>query len=197
MSRKSGVHIQALRSRGRTVAAPCGPASRQEQGSPRSTGSTAAVGFAAGLCLVWKMVGGARRARIHNLQRGCITVAVAVRRRVVDDGEGWSAKQGGDGHSRTGGRGGAVFCVELRDRGVGCAIGVAAARASAEPVPPPMGMATTEAKTVSAAGEIDPRPVRPSVVAREAETRATNLPGEAERPSMLIRGSCVLNNEVQ
>ena len=54
-----------------------------------------------------------------------------------------------------------------------------------------MGMAKTEAKTVSAAGEIDLRPVHPSVVAMEAETRATNLLGEAERPSILIRGSCV------
>ena len=70
-------------------------------------------------------------------------------------------------------------------------MGVAAARASAEPVPPPMGMAKTEAKTVSAANEIDPRPVQLSAAAKEAETRATNLPGEAERPSILIRGSCV------
>ena len=70
-------------------------------------------------------------------------------------------------------------------------MGVAAARASAEPMPPSMGMAKTEAKTVSAAGEIDPRPVLPSVVATEAETRATNLPGGAERPSIPMRGSCV------
>ena len=86
---------------------------------------------------------------------------------------------------------GAVSCVELRDKGAGCAMGVAAARAFAVPVPPSMGMAKTEAKTVSAAGEIDPRPVQPSVVATEAETRSTNLPGEAETPSILIRGSCV------
>ena len=52
-----------------------------------------------------------------------------------------------------------ISCVELLDRGVGCAMGVAAARASAEPVSPSIGMAKTEAKTVSAAGEIDPRPV--------------------------------------
>ena len=70
-------------------------------------------------------------------------------------------------------------------------MGVAAARASAEPVPPSMSMAKTEAKTVSAAGDMDPRLVQPSVVATEAETRATNLPGGAERPSTLIRGSCV------
>ena len=57
--------------------APCGPARRQEQGGlRRSTGSAAALGLAAGLCLVWKMVEGPRRARIHNLQRGCITRAL-------------------------------------------------------------------------------------------------------------------------
>ena len=47
---------------------------------------------------------------------------------------------------------------------------VAAAGASAEPVPHSMGMAKTEAKTVSAAGKFDPRPVQPSVVVTEAET---------------------------
>ena len=70
-------------------------------------------------------------------------------------------------------------------------MGIAAARASAEPVPPSMDMAKTEAKTVSGAGRIDPRPVQPSVVATEAEIRATNLPRGAERLSSLIRGSCV------
>ena len=52
-----------------------------------------------------------------------------------------------------------VSCVELLDRGDGCATVVAATRASVEPVPPSVGMAETEAKTVSVAGEIDPRPV--------------------------------------
>ena len=88
-----------------------------------------------------------------------------------------------------------VFCVELLDRKVDCAMIVAAARASAEPVPPSMGMAKTEAKTVSAAGKIDPRPVQLSAVATGAERRATNPPGGAERPSTLIRGSCVQNRE--
>ena len=45
-----------------------------------------------------------------------------------------------------------VSCVELLDRGVGCAMGVLAARASAESVPLSMGMPKNEAKTVSAAG---------------------------------------------
>ena len=85
----------------------------------------------------------------------------------------------------------AVSCVEHLDRGAGCAMGVAAAEASAEPVSPSVSMAKTEAKTVSSAGEIDPRPVQPSLVATEAETRAMNLPEGAERPSILIRGSCV------
>ena len=84
-----------------------------------------------------------------------------------------------------------VFCVELLDRGVDCAMGVAAANASAEPVPPSMGMAKTEAKTVSAAGQIDSRPVLPSVVTTEAKPRATNISGRDEMPSMIIRGSSV------
>ena len=65
-------------------------------------------------------------------------------------------------------------------------MGVAAARASAEPVPPSTGRAKLKAETVSAAGEIDPRPVQLPAVATDAETRATNLPGGAERPLILI-----------
>ena len=71
-----------------------------------------------------------------------------------------------------------VSCVELLERGIGYAMVVAAARACAEPVPPSIGMAKTEAKTVSAAGKIDPRPVQPSAVATKAEPRAKNVPGE-------------------
>ena len=82
-------------------------------------------------------------------------------------------------------------CVWLLNRGVDCAMAVAEARASAEPLPPSMSMAKTEAKTVSAAGEIDPRPVQPSAMVTKAEKRATNLPGGAEKPSTLIRGLCV------
>ena len=80
--------------------------SRQERGSRRRAEPAAAVRLAAGLYLVWKMAEGARWARIHNLQRGCITRCCrcsSVRRRRR---RGWSAKQGGDGHSRTGDRGG-------------------------------------------------------------------------------------------
>ena len=47
-----------------------------------------------------------------------------------------------------------VSCVGFLDKGVDCATVVAAARAFAEPVPPSMGMAKTEAKAVSAAGEL-------------------------------------------
>ena len=46
-----------------------------------------------------------------------------------------------------------LSCVEILNKGVGgCAMGVAAARASAESVPPSMGMVETEVKAVSAAG---------------------------------------------
>ena len=84
-----------------------------------------------------------------------------------------------------------VSCVELLDRGVGCAAVFAAAKASSGLVSPSVGMAKTESKAVSAAGEIDPRPVQPSAVDMEAETQGTHLPGEVERPPILARGPCV------
>ena len=140
--------------------------------------------------LVWEMAEGPRRARIHNLQRRCNTgrcrCSSARRRRR----RGWSAKQGRDGHSRPSGRGGSVSCVELLDRGVGCAMGVQPGRLRS-PCRPRWTWQKPKAKTVSAAVEIDPRPVQLSVVAMEAETRATNLPWGAERLSILKRGSCV------
>ena len=49
----------ALRGRRRTEVAPCGPASRQEQGSRRRGEPAATVGLAAGLELVWEMAEGA------------------------------------------------------------------------------------------------------------------------------------------
>ena len=126
-----------------------------------------------------------------NFSGGALPVAVAVRRRVVDDGGGGVPSKAETDTVEPVVAAQSVSCVELLDRGVGCAMGVAAARVSAEPVPSSMGMAKTEPKTVSAAGEIDPRPVNLSVVASEAETRAANLPEEAERPSILARGLCV------
>ena len=66
-------------------------------------------------------------------------------------------------------------------------MGVAAARVSAELVPASMSMAKPEAKTVSAASEMDPRAVQPSVGATEAETRTTKILGGAERPSIYTR----------
>ena len=50
-----------------------------------------------------------------------------------------------------------VTCVGLLE-GVGWATAVAAAGASAEPVPPSVGTAKTEAKSLSAAGEARPQP---------------------------------------
>ena len=66
-------------------------------------------------------------------------------------------------------------CVELLE-GVGWATVVAAAGASAEPVPTSVGTAKTEAKSLSAAGKARPRPGQRSTMATDAETRATNLP---------------------
>ena len=71
-----------------------------------------------------------------------------------------------------------ISCVELLDREISCVMGVAAARAFAQPVPPSMGMAKTEAQTASAAGEIDPRPVQPSVVRRRQKHERRISPGE-------------------
>ena len=67
---------------------------------------------------------------------------------------------------------------------------VAAARASAEPVPPLEGTAKTEAKAVSAAGKKSQRPGRQSSVVTAAVARAMNLPEGAETSSILIRGPC-------
>ena len=72
---------------------------------------------------------------------------------------------------------------------------VAAAGASAEPVPPPEGTAKTEAKAVSVAGEKSPRPGRQSPVVMAAVTRAMNLPEGAEKSSILIRGPCVRKSQ--
>ena len=51
-----------------------------------------------------------------------------------------------------------VACVELLEEGVDWATVVAAAGASAEPVPTSVGMAKTGAKALSAAGKARPRP---------------------------------------
>ena len=56
-----------------------------------------------------------------------------------------------------------------------------------------MGIAQAEAKTVPAEGVIDLRPEQPSAVAIGAETRATTLPGGAEKPSIPYV-SCVCEN---
>ena len=70
-----------------------------------------------------------------------------------------------------------VSCVELFDRGVDYATVVAAARAYAEPVPPSVGMAKPKAKTLSAAGEIDTRPVQPSAEATKQKHEPRIFPG--------------------
>ena len=123
--------------------------------------------------------------------RGASSVAVAVRRRVVADREAGVPSKAEKDTVESVVAAESVSCVELLDRGVRCAMVVAAARASADPVPPSMGMANTKAKTASAAGEIDPWPAQPWAVAMEAEIRAVNLAGGAETPLIPTRGSCV------
>ena len=99
-----------------TVVAPCGPASRQEQGSRPSAEPAAAVALAAMLYLVWMMTEGPRRARIPNLQRGCITrccrCSSARRRRR----SGWNGKQAETSTVEPVVAAGAVSCVDLRDK---------------------------------------------------------------------------------
>ena len=75
--------------------------------------------------------------------------------------------------------------------GVAWATAVTVPGASAEPAPTSVGTAKTEAKPLSAAGKVRPRPGQRSTVATEEETRATNPPEGAERSSILIRGPCV------
>ena len=81
-----------------------------------------------------------------------LPVAVAVCRRVVDDGGAGVPSKAETDTVEPVVATEAVSCVEQLDRGVGCAMGVAPARASADPVPPSMDRATPEAKTLSAAG---------------------------------------------
>ena len=163
--------------------APCGPASGQEQRSRRRAEPAAAVGLVTGLYLVWKMDEGplpgpnpCYTTRVHypllSLFVGASSTTErlncqALRRQTQSNR--WSRR-----------RPSPVKNSEINKSAVRLA-----------PLSQGFCGARAEAKTVSAAGEIDPRPVQPSVVATEAETLATNLPGEAERPSTLIRGSCV------
>ena len=121
---------------------------------------------------------------------GALPIAVAVRRRVVADGRAGVPSKAETDLIEPVVAVESVSCVELLNRGVGCAMVVAAARASAGPVPPSMCMEKTEATTVSAAGEFEPRLVQPSAVTMEAQTRATNLPGGVEMPPIFIRGLC-------
>ena len=81
-------------------------------------------------------------------------------------------------------------CVGLFE-GVGYAMAVAAAGASGEPLPTSVGTAKTESKSLSATGNVPPRPGQRSTVATDAETRATKLLEGAERSTILIRGPCV------
>ena len=68
------------------------------------------------------------------------------------------------------------------------ATAVAAAEASADPVPPTEGATKIEANAVSTIGEAAPRPARRSTVETEADTRATNITEGAELSSILMRG---------
>ena len=169
--------------------APCGPASRREQGSRWRAGPVAAVGHAARLYLVWKVAEGPGRARIHNLQRGCITrccrCSSARRRRQ----RGRSARQGGDGHSRTGGRGGGrLLCrtpgqISRLCDGRHCSQGVCGARAALD------GYGKNRSENGVSGRRNRPAAGTAFGSGDGSRARAMNPPGEEERPSILIRGS--------
>ena len=106
------------------------------------------------------------------------------------------ARRDRGGHGQAGGLDGVgPLCVELLEKGVGWATVVAAAGASAKPVPTSVGTAKTEAKAVSAAGKTRPRSGQQSTVETEAETRATKLLEGAESSSILsLYVACVCEN---
>ena len=142
------------------------------------------------------MFAGPRLTRIQNLQQGCITCCcrcLSARRRrqragVLKKAETDTVEPVAPAES--------VSSVDLPDRGVGCAMGLAAASASAEPAPPSMGMAKSDATTVSAAVEIYPRPIQPSAVAIEPCKPCTEPHDSGDMPKYLPAGvtQYVLNN---
>ena len=82
-------------------------------------------------------------------------------------------------------------CKVLIGGGACWATIVTGAGDSAEPWSLLESTTKTEAKAVFAAGEKTLKRGRRSTVATEAYIRATNLPGGAERSSILVRGLCV------
>ena len=57
------------------------------------------------------------------------------------------------------------------------------------------GYGEDRSESLSAAGEVRPRPGPRSTVVTDAETRATNHPEGVERSSILIRGPCVRKSQ--
>ena len=87
-----------------------------------------------------------------------------------------------------------VSCVRLLE-GVGWVTAVAAVGASAEPTPTSVGTAKTDAKSLSGAGKIRPRPEQRSTVSTDVETRAKNFPERAEMSSVLTRSPYVQKSQ--
>ena len=107
---------------------------------------------------------------------GALPAAVAVRRRVrveIRPEDGFAVAGAGEpGETGADTVGPAVSmesvpCVELLEKGVGWATVVAAAGASAKPVPTSVGTAKPEAKRLSVAGKARPRPGQRSTMATE------------------------------
>ena len=118
-----------------------------------------------------------------------LPVVVAVPRHVVDDGGARVPSEAETGTVEPMVAAESVPCGELLDKGVRFEMVVAAGRGSAEPGLPPIKK--TEAKTMSAAEEIDTRLVLSLAVMTEAGTRATALPREQKgRQSLYVDFVC-------
>ena len=106
--------------------------------------------------------------------------AAAVRRRVRVEMRSEGVKAvggaGSPGGERVDAAGSVIAAESARCEGARWVTALAAAGASAEPVPPLEGTAQTEAKTVSAAGKKYPRPGRRSTVVTVEDTQATRSP---------------------
>ena len=84
-----------------------------------------------------------------------------------------------------------VMATELAPcEGACLATAIAAAGASAEPVPPSEGTPKNEAKAVSAAGKIAPRSGRQSTVVTAADARTTKRPSPADDADCEVTRMC-------
>ena len=116
MSRKRGVPIQALPGRGRTVVAPCGPASRKSRGRGGRRGRPRPWDSRRGCTSSGRWPRGPAEPESIIYSGGALPVVVAVSRRVVDDGGAGVPSMTETDKVEPVVAAGAVSCKELRDR---------------------------------------------------------------------------------